>query len=363
MQHSPLDIATLSVDAQRALSSGPSKMMAARGMAPLANPADLASVLYQLCVVDDAKIQPAAQTSAKGLPKNILAGALADASLDPRAIDYFVTHADCRAELVEVVVLNQSTGDDTIAMLAARANQKQVDLIAENQQRILRCSDIIAAIYTNTKARMSTVDRVVELAVRHKLKVPGIAAWDEVARAALQSTAEAPAPAPDSAEAQAADQLFLTLVPEDAESDEVENQPEVEIAIRDMTIPMKIRLAMVGNKFQRAQLIKDPKKMVALAVIKSPSVKENEAASYAGNTAISEDVIAYISTKKEWVKLYHIKLALVNNPKCPLPSAMRLLPHLRAKDLGVLAKSRNIPSALSTQARKLSNARRGGAKK
>ncbi len=358
MQHSPLDEATLSSDAQRALSSGPSKMMAARGMAPLANPVDLVSVLYQLSVVPDAKIQASAQNSAKSLPQNILVGALSDARLDARVIDYFVTKAECRAELVDTVILNQSSDDTTIAKLAGTATEKQVDLIAENQQRILRCTEIIAAIYTNAHARMSTVDRVVELAVRHKLKVPGIAAWDEVARGVLQTEKERPAEAP--AEERTADEEFLTLQTETEK--EPESEEEAEVLLRDKSISEKIRIATIGNKFERAQLIKDPKKMIALAVIKSPSVKENEAAGYASNTALSEDVIAYIASRKEWTKLYHIKLALVNNPKCPLPAAMRLLPHLRAKDLNAMARSRSIPSALSAQARKLANVRRGGRK-
>ena len=40
LQHTLLDAATLSAEAQRALGPGPARMMAARGLAPLANPAD-----------------------------------------------------------------------------------------------------------------------------------------------------------------------------------------------------------------------------------------------------------------------------------------------------------------------------------
>ena len=38
-------------------------------------------------------------------------------------------------------------------------------------------------MYLNKHARMSTVDRAVELAVRNNVRVPGLAAWDEIARA------------------------------------------------------------------------------------------------------------------------------------------------------------------------------------
>lgn len=360
MEHSLLDPNTLSSDAQRALGPGPAKMMAARGMAPLANPVDLVSVLYQLCLDSDAKISGPAAESARGLPKNILAGALADASLDPRVIDYFANNAACRVDLLETVILNQATADQTVADIAALADQKQVDLIAENEQRVLRHPEIIAAMYKNTMARMSTVDRVVELAVRNAIKVPGIPAWDEVSRSVLQASKSDEPPM----EAAVMDALFEKAAPApDADDDALpENQEAAEISIRDMTIPMKIRLAMMGNKFQRSQLIRDPKKMVALAVIKAPSVKENEAAKYASNTSLCEDVIAYIATRKDWTKLYNIKMSLVNNPKCPLPAAMRLLPHLRPKDLMALKRSRSVPSALAAQARKLSAARSGGKK-
>lgn len=359
MEHTPLDVSTLSGDAQRALGSGPGKMMAARGTAPLANPIDLVSVMYQLCLDGDEKISGSAKGSAKGLPQNILAGALAGPGLDPRVIDYFILRADCRAELVEVVVLNQETADETIARLAANADQKQVDLIATNESRILRHPEIIASLYKNAKARMSTVDRVVELAVRNEIKVPGIPCWDEVSRAVLQAE-KSDEPKLD---AGTMDEMFGKVAIGGEDDAVPDSQEKSEINLRDMTIPMKIRLAMVGNKFQRSQLIRDPKKMVALAVIKSPSVKEVEAAKYASNNAICEDVIAYIASRKDWTKIYHIKQSLVTNPKCPLPSAMRLLPHLRRKDVDAVARSRGIPSALSAQAKKLKAARSGGGKR
>ncbi len=361
MDYSTLDPSTLSAEAQRALSSAPGKMMAARGMAPFANPVDLLSVLYQLSLDPDAGLAKAAQGSAKTLPARILTSALADRALDPRVIDYLIHGADCRAELVEVVVQNHSTADETIAVLALTANTKQADLIAENSQRVLRHPEIIAALYTNKNARMSTVDSVVELAVRNDVKVPGIPAWDEVCAAVVQA-AKSDEPKLDSA---LMDAMFDKAKPVSDDDDAIPEgtvAEEREMQIRDMSIPMKIRLAMMGNKFQRAQLIKDPKKLVAMAVIKSPAVKENEAGKYASNNAICEDVIGYIANKKDWTKVYTIKQALVANPKCPLPAAMRLLPHLRPKDLAALARSRNVPSALSAQARKLAAVRGPGNK-
>jgi len=86
--HTPLDPSTLSPAAQKALGPGPARMMAARGMAPLP-PADQVSVLYQLSLDADAALSAAARSTATGLPEKLLAGALGDAKLDPRVLDFF----------------------------------------------------------------------------------------------------------------------------------------------------------------------------------------------------------------------------------------------------------------------------------
>jgi hypothetical protein len=68
-------------------------------------------------------------------------------------------------------------------------------------------------------------------------------------------------------------------------------------------------------------------------------------------------VIRYIANNKDYVKTYPIKLALIGNPKCPLALSLRMLPHVRPEDLKNLARSKNIPNALSVAARKLAATR------
>jgi hypothetical protein len=110
-------------------------------------------------------------------------------------------------------------------------------------------------------------------------------------------------------------------------------------------------------------LIRDPIKMVSMAAIKSPAVTEFEAANYAGNANLSDDVMRFIAAKREWTKLYGTKYALCRNPKTPITEAMRLMPFLREKDLIILTKSKGVSSAVVAQARKLLMQRRGGTAK
>jgi len=362
LEHTPLDPSALSPAAQKAVGGGPMKMMAARGLAPLPNPVDLVSVLYQLACDADPKIKAAAAKSAADLPDKILGGALGNAALDPRVLDFYAAKVPGDGPLIEMVLLNQGTADETIAALAGKLGEAQIEIIAGNQERLLRFPAIIGAMYMNRQARMSTVDRAVELAVRNDVKVPGIPAWNEVVQAVMGG-GEAAEPSPE------VDALFekvasaVTDDPDETKKGAPASKPDPkDVPINDMTIPMKIRLAMMGNKFSRGQLIRDTNKMVVMAAIKAPQVTDLEAMKYAGNASLPEEVMAYIASRRDWTKKYGVKLALVQNPKTPLAASMRLLPHLRTKDKRTVARSKGIPTALAAQAKKLM-ASGGGAKK
>lgn len=368
IEHTPLDTAQLTPGVQKALGPGPAKMMASRGMAPLP-PVDQVTVLYQLMLDADQGLATTAKTTATKLPDSVLAAALGNASVDPRVLDRFAQLVGDRAPVFDALVGNAAIADETLATMAARLGAREVDRIAQNEQRLLRHPQIIAAMYMNKAARMSTVDRAVELAVRNNVRVPGLAAWDEIARA-LQSEKQIASADGDTLFAMAADATqgddsALTqgdesqLLAEEAAQDAPVKETE-DIPIEKLSMPAKIRLATLGNAFARSILIRDPMRIVQMAAIKSPAVTEFEAGRYASNHGLSDDVIRYIASKREFTKLYGTKYALCRNPKTPVTEAMRLMPFLREKDLTNLSKSKGVPSAVVAQARKLMMQRRGG---
>jgi hypothetical protein len=356
--HTPLAAARLSAAAQRALGPGPGRMMAARGIVPLP-PAEQVAVLYQLAIDPDPVIAQAARATAAGLPERLLAGALADPGVDRRVLDFFAGRVAGRPALFDAIIGNPAVADETIAALAAHGDAREVDRIAENDQRVLRHPEIIAAMYMNRQARMATIDRVVELAVRSDVRVPGLAAWDEVARALTGGrSATRDDLLIDGVLATAADDSALAAgdaerAPPEAEAPaEPPGAPE-DPTFEQLSIPAKIRAASIGNASIRAKAIRSPIKVVAMAAIKAEGVKEMEVVSYAGNRNLSEDVIRYIASKREWTKLYGVRVALCRNPKTPLVEATRLLTSLRERDIQNLAKSKGVPSALVAQARRL----------
>ena len=68
---------------------------------------------------------------------------------------------------------------------------------------------------------------------------------------------------------------------------------------------------------------------------------------------VADDVIRIISRSKDMVRSYAVKLALVQNPKTPLQTSMRFLTLLRESDVRAISKSKNVPQAVSNQAKRL----------
>jgi hypothetical protein len=372
----PTPLEKLSPAVERAVgpkAPSPLKLMAARGLAPMP-PGDLLTALYQLSFSDDEAVKAAAFKTATELPEKILLGALGEA-LDGRVLDFFARRVFQRPPLLERLLLNKAVVDETFRHLATLVDEAGLEMIAKNEERLLRHPPIIAALYLNPKTRMSTAQRAVELAVRNQVRVDGIPAFDEAAHAIARSGAPelAAAAKEDDAFARAAEIAVdkasgLCIVAVD--ENEAQAQAEAEAAaaevaaeatgddekkqkISELSPASKIRLASLGNAFARAVLIRDTNRQVALAAIRSPAVTDMEVLRYASNRGLDEEIIRHIANQRQWVRLYGVKVALCNNPKCPLPVSMRFLAHLNVRDLKTLSRSKGIPSVLSSAAKQM----------
>lgn len=120
--------------------------------------------------------------------------------------------------------------------------------------------------------------------------------------------------------------------------------------ILKMNIPEKIRLAMLGNREARNILILDRNKVIPMAVMRSPRLTDNDILMYSQHKNLPNDIYKYIAHNKKWIKNYPVKLALVNNPKTPLPIAIRLLEHIHDNDLKAVRRNKNISSVLNRAA-------------
>jgi hypothetical protein len=122
--------------------------------------------------------------------------------------------------------------------------------------------------------------------------------------------------------------------------------------ISGLGVAPRIMLAMKGTREERAILIRDPNTIVCIAVLSSPRMTETEIESFARMSSVSGDILRVIANTRTWIKKYSIVLALVKNPKTPLPVSMNLLSRLNDKDMRMLSTDRNIPDLLRITARK-----------
>lgn len=125
-----------------------------------------------------------------------------------------------------------------------------------------------------------------------------------------------------------------------------------------MGVSDKIKAAMRGTREERGILIRDPNKLVSLAVLSSPKVNEREIESYAKMANVSEDVLRVIGTSRAWTKSYTIIRSLAFNPKTPIAVAMTLVSRLIEKDLRLMSMDRNIAEPVKVLVRKALQASR-----
>jgi hypothetical protein len=367
MDH-PVDVQLFPEAARKALAGPPPlRLMVARGMAPLP-PAALVCALYALAYDrNDDKLREAAQKTLGALPEAVLNGALNTPDLPAAVLDDLAQRLTSNDAAMERILRHGNVAAETVAQVARRCSESLCDVIATNEQRLLRHPEIIEALYMNEKARMSTADRVVELAARNglTLKIPGFDAIVE----ALQ--AQRPRSASGSAEAAEADQEFKTVMEATAGlgDDVVQEQEDgtltlkgeaaqkADKSIAKMSVTEKIRTAMLGNAAARAILIRSPNKLVSNAVLQSPKLNDDEVIKYAASRQVSADVLRKIASSKVFTRLYDVKLNLVNNPKTPLTDSMKFLSHLRDSDLRKVLGNKNVPAGLRNAANGMVNAK------
>jgi hypothetical protein len=362
-----VDVEKLSAPARKILdpaAPAPMRQMAARGVAPGLKPGEALTVVALLSESSDEAIAATARGTLEKLPAPLLNGALAG-DLAPGLLALLAPRYAKNAVVMEKILAHAAITPEAVAAVAAGADEAVAELVATNEQRLLAHPEIIEKLYLNKSTRMSTADRVLELAVRNKIELKGIPAYKEAAAAIGQELIAEPSaePTPDDVLFQETD-AAAHATPVDATTQDTHRLDEetgeevvddkflpLHARLAGMTISQKIRRAMLGTASERLLLVRDTNRLVSAAAIKSPSIQENEVVRIAASRNVSEDVLRIIAMDREWTRSHQIKLNLVSNPRTPFAFAAKLLPHLREHELKALAKSKNVAGAVVTAAR------------
>jgi hypothetical protein len=349
----------------------PLRMMGAKALVPM-GPREMSTALFMLTFDADPGVRETAVKTAAALPDRILSVALRDETVDPPVLDYYADVLAGKDEYLEMLVLNPSTSDETVKRLTTRGDDRILEIVAQNQLRMLRHADIVRALCSNPTARPSTVDNVCDFCVRSgmviedlpafraaRLRIHGGANQDE--ELARKVTAE-------QQKVQAEAEAALELLGADQQETETEEKPaepgdDQETATKRVSLTQQVmRLSVAkkiewankkGNREVRTLLLRDPNKLVQLAVIHSPRMTDGEIAKVAQSRTAPNEVLQYIYNNRQLMKNYQVKMNLITNPKTPVGVSMRYLSSLRMAEVKAIAKNKNVPQGLATAAKKL----------
>jgi regulator of extracellular matrix RemA (YlzA/DUF370 family) len=380
----------------------PARLAAARGMLPLPQ-SDLLEVLVALTASDDAQIASAADETLRAeSPEDLLIAASGEETA-PNVLAYLATITDGKQEIYEATILNTRTPDHALAKLAtSTTNGSLLELITINQQRLVRCPEIIDAILGNPARSSDAERRARETRKEFFEKERGaqqiadeLRARGQTAAAEFFETADLTSAAGELSfddvwliaqhievsdadlddswlpaerleelvsESQAEISANVQRVIESERMERGEVNPERVSLIRRimfMNTKDRMKLAMKGDREARSILIRDSNKVVCSAVVKNPRVTEQEVENIASMRTVADEVLRLIALNRSWARSYPIIHNLARNPRTPIPTVMNILPRIRTKDLLNLTQNRNVSEAVRRQAYRLQHARGG----
>ena len=364
---------------------------------------ELLEILVALAGSDDAELAAAANETLKSeTPEDLLVAASAE-DTPASVLSYLATQPDATLNIHEAVILNAKTPDDALAKLAAStAHGPLLELIAINQQRLVRAPDLIEAILASPARTAEAERRARETRKEFFEKERGarqiadeLRARGQTAAAEFFETAELTTPTgeltlddawliaqhievsdDDLDESWLPAERYADLISETAEQSAANVQRVLETErletgevnaervslirrIMFMSTKDRMKLAMKGDREARGILIRDSNKVVCSAVINNPRISEQEVENISAMRTVSDEVLRLIAMNRAWARSYPIIHNLARNPRTPIPTAMNIMPRIRTKDLQNLSQNRNVSEAVRRQAYRLSGARSG----
>ena len=314
------------------------KLAAARGALPMSGP-HLVTVLFVFCYGQDEELKSEALKTLRELSPQILTSAIKQADVIPEVLDMIarIRHRD--PNVMQPLLTSRNLPLKTLLFLAERVSGETLEIIAANEQAMLKAPALKTMIINNPHA---------EKGLKAKLgwsPEPVVESRQQPEQVVLEQGQARPA-----AETSQEDDAFC----EEGEFSDFEHDDLSKYQkLLEMPVSEKIKMAMTGDKEWRTLLLRESNKLVTSAVLKNPRISESEVIMVAKNRASSDDMIRIILLNKEWVKHYEIKKALAVHPRTPLQKAMRFMGFLSEKDLKDISRSKQVPQAIATNARRL----------
>jgi hypothetical protein len=297
----------------------------------------LESLVY-LLRLEDESLKNKAFSQLKEISDSVKATYVEKAEANHRVAYFIIQEALGQKNLptISIAIRNQALPYEFLLTIAGKGNTSMLEVLLDNQIKLIAYPEILDEMGKNPEATPFIKGKIKEIREFY-LENPEVEKIQE--EAVLEDVKE-----------------ILTIEQEKEKETEKEEDALVVLDLQEvvkeakttlqkinaLTISERVKLALTGERTQRMILVKDPNKMVSLAVLESPKISMDEIALLARNKSLPGELIAKISKKRDWTKNYIIIHELVQNPKTPIKDALSFIKKLYLKDLQTISRDKNI---------------------
>ncbi|MCB1049846.1 MAG: hypothetical protein H6510_03845 [Acidobacteria bacterium] len=300
-------------------------------------------VSKQMDLIEEAK------AAVESMPETVLTGFFENRELVPELLGFYLVNFEIKSEPKSQILLNPNTPAPDLTRVAPGIDPKLLDLVVNNQVKILEDPELIQALRQNPGIGVNHIQRLDEyerLLLRElvdpaeTLEQKNI---EDVEREALEH-------AKDFVRTFGKESVSIRDMVSDGDE---EKKDSLIKQLSVMTVPQRVQAAIKGNREVRQTLIRDANKLVSSAVIKSPRITEAEVEFYSNMRSLNSEVIRSIALNREWMSNYKIIHNLVKNPRTPIDISLKLLPRLVQRDMKQLEMDKGVPDAIRRTAKRM----------
>jgi hypothetical protein len=120
-----------------------------------------------------------------------------------------------------------------------------------------------------------------------------------------------------------------------------------------LAVGERMMIARRGGPRPLTQLRNDPSRRVIAALLENPRLTEGTLSPLVRSETARPEVLAQVADDRRWGVRYSVRVGLSRNPQTPVETGLKILPHLKKRDLAAVAAAVRLPAPVRRRARVL----------
>ena len=158
--------------------------------------------------------------------------------------------------------------------------------------------------------------------------------------------------APSSETAAEADKPMVDTAEGPEIADDEDDEKSAMQRLQEMSVPQKMSRATKGTREERAILVRDPNKLISVAVLSSPKLTDSEVEAIAKMSSVSDEILRIISTQPELDEELRRRVCAGEEPEDAAADLDESAQPAQREGSKSAVDNRNVPEVLRTTARR-----------